>query len=93
MARKSNQELIDQQLKYALTVGQAITILQKFDHKKLLGVVGHFGEFWTISNITINGPFHEQESYLTPDGDWRAKLEWKVDVVSMEIPDIGEAPD
>jgi hypothetical protein len=75
----------------AITVGQLKELLSKIDDSLPIGVVGHFGEFNPVHNIS---DFCRGEAYLVPDGEsWRNMDNFKSDVFLIPEMDIGPDPD
>jgi hypothetical protein len=74
-----------------ITVGQLKHLLEKVDDSLPIGVIGHFGEFQPVWNIS---DFCRGEAYLVPDGKgWREMDNHKSDVFLIPEMDIGPDPD
>lgn len=75
----------------AVTVGQLKRLLEKIDDNLPIGVVGHFGEFNPVWNIS---DFHKGKAHLVPDGEgWRQMDNFESDVFLIPEMDIGPCPD
>jgi hypothetical protein len=90
MGRKSNKELLKQQLDESLTVQRLIDHLKTLPADIHIGVVGHFGEAYLLNKHAFS---HISESYITSNGSWRENLKHNIQILSLEIPDIGPIPD
>ena len=78
-----------------LTVGELKKLLVDVPDDMIVGRVGHFGEVNTLSEgdirvIKTDGNY----PYMTPtSGSWRSGKRKPVDILSIEVPDIGPDPD
>jgi len=90
MGRKSNKQLIQEQLDACLTVDKLREYLALFSGDTLIGRGGHFGEFVPTSKII---PVHKSRGFVTPDGNWRSSNRTEVTFLEIDCPDIGPEPD
>lgn len=89
MGRKSHEQLIQDRLNEALTIGQLIEHLKGLPQDAYFGVVGHFGE----ANLMNKHDFsYIRRSYITATEFWRGKRH-HIDILDMHVPDIGPNPD
>lgn len=90
MGKKSNKQLIKDQLDEAITIGQLIEILKDMPADTYVGVAGHFGE----ANLMDKYDFSRiRKVYITPSGYWRDGKEHYIDMLALHVPDIGPDPD
>lgn len=89
MARKTNKQLLKEQVNDALKVEDLIKELQKYDPKMPIGVGGHFGEILFLRRNCV----YKREGFITPDGFWRNNTREYLDYLDISTPDIGPAPD
>ena len=90
MGKKSNKQLIKEQLDEALTIQQLIDHLKTLPADVYVGRVGHFGEAHLMSKYNFS---YTREAYITPSGYWRDDKEFKIKILAIEAPDIGPNPD
>jgi len=90
MGRKTNKQLIKEQLNKALTIQQLIDYLKTLPADVYVGKVGHFGE----ANLMTKHDFsYIREAYITPSGYWRSPKEHYIQILDIYFPDIGPNPD
>ena len=75
----------------SLTVGKLKQLLNKYPDDMLIGVVGHFGEIYTLDD----GNFYTNSAgYLTRNCRWREKpIADNVEILEIMLPYIGPEPD
>ena len=86
-----NKKAFDKVVKGSLTVGKLKKLLNKYSDDMLIGVVGHFGEIYTLdpNNFYVNN-----SGYLTRNCRWREKpIANNVEILEIMTPDIGPEPD
>ena len=88
--KKSNEQLIQDQLDRAITVDQLIKHLETLPSDVYVGVVGHFGEAYLMGKYNFS---YVREAYITPSGYWRDGKEHNVQLLNIYVPDIGPNPD
>lgn len=90
MGRKTNKQLIKEQLDEALTIQQLIDHLKTLPADAYIGRVGHFGE----ANLMTKYDFsYIREGYITPSGFWRHEHQINIKMLHIHAPDIGPDPD
>ena len=90
MGRKTNKQLIKDQLDGAITTDQLIDVLKGMPPDTYVGVVGHFGE----ANLMDKYDFSSiEEAYVTPNDFWRHKHRHTIQILNIHAPDIGPDPD
>jgi len=96
MARKTNEEKIQEQLDRMISVGEVIELLKKYPADAKFGVHGHFGEFNGMSKHDFRfttGEPPNLNNYVTPNGGWGGTVTKPVKAVLINAPNIGECPD
>ena len=88
MGRKSNKQLLKEFKKNALTVEKLIKLFRTYPKEALIGSVGHFGEFNSMTSYN----FSLRDSYITPNDNWRHHHRETIKVVDICCPDIGPEP-
>lgn len=89
MGRSTNYERINKRIAEALKVSELIEILEEMPHDAVVGRVGHFGEMNGIDRHDIS----LKKGYVTPDGRWRNENRRYVNIVEIDMPDIGPDPE
>lgn len=87
MGRPANKELIQKQIEGCLTVEQLIKILETFPADAFVGKVGHFGEFYALSENDLS----LRESYIKISEPYVRKYVYVI-VLDIETYDIGPGP-
>lgn len=90
VGRKSNKQLIEDQLNGAITIGQLIEHLKTLSPDIFIGKVGHFGEAHLMSKYNFS---YIRRSYITPSESWRDDNEHHIDILDVSVPNIGPNPD
>ena len=89
MPRKTNEQLIQDQIDGSLVVKDLIKALSEIDPEMPVGVAGHFGNILLLNKYA----FEIKTGYLTPSGFWRDNNQREIKFLSVEAPDIGPDPD
>lgn len=90
MGRKTNKQLIKEQLDKAITIQQLIDHLKTLPADTYVGKVGHFGE----ANLMTKYDFsYIREAYITPSNFWRDRNHINIKILDIYAPDIGPDPD
>lgn len=89
MGRKTNKQLIIDQLARQLTVGELKKRLNDFPDDMIVCRVGHYGE---VNRISASD-FCRGTACITGSGNWRDSNQQDVQVIHISVPDIGEDPD
>lgn len=91
MGRKSNKQLIKEQLDNHLTISQLIEHLKGLPQDTFVGRVGHFGEAYLMDKHDFS---YIREAYLTPSDFWcQENGRLNIQILDIYVPDIGPAPD
>ena len=90
MGRKSNRQLIKEQLDEGLTVNQLIEHLKTLPAGAYVGKAGHYGE----ANLMTKYDFSSiRSAYLKPNGVWKNGEKFDITILDIYPPDIGPNPD
>ena len=90
MGRKTNKQLLKDQLAEAITIGQLIELLKDMPADTYVGKVGHFGEAYLMDKYDFS---HIRKAYITPTSLWRDKNAHDIQILDLYVPDIGPEPD
>lgn len=90
MGRKTNKQLIKEQLEGSLTVERLIEHLKTLPPNAYVGRVGHFGEAHLMDTFDFS---FVTRAYVTPRDTWRETYQKDVDMLAISVPDIGPDPD
>ncbi len=89
MGRPTNDERIDKILTGVLKVSDLIDLLSKQPQDAVVGRVGHYGELHGMDKYDLT----LRKCYVTPDG-WRNNYRREnIQIVEINLADIGPDPD
>lgn len=92
MGRKTKRQLVRDQLDEALTIGQLVELLKDMPQDVYVGRVGHFGEANLMNKYDFSSG-NIRKAYIMPSGLWRDGDEYQIDMLNIQVPDIGPDPD
>lgn len=84
-----NKKLLEERKDKALKVSELIEFLKQMPQNAIVGRVGHFGELFECDKYAVT----ERLCYITPKvWEWNSAYRQNIEIVNINMPDIGEDP-